>query len=184
MPNAMVRETVTEMAQHDPTRAGCEPNVVVHETVTQLAQHDPSRDGCESKVADPMTSHALARSPGIMEVDLTTSPCDIPTRDGSESKVQETPPQLLLHNLTRAGCEPDVVVPETFTELDQHNPTRAGYVGLKKQRQFCITCDNELGPDDPMPCFPEADNSRECMSCLMEYEQEMFEEYALASSDS
>ena len=56
-------------------------------------------------------------------------------------------------------------------------------VGLKKQSQFCTICDNELGPDDPMPCFPEADNSRECMRCLMEYEQEMFEEHALASSD-
>ena len=52
-----------------------------------------------------------------------------------------------------------------------------------KQSQYCSICSIELGPDDPMPCFPDSDNSRECIRCLMEYEQEMFEEHAQASSD-
>ena len=68
---------------------------------------------------------------------------------------------------------------------DTHDlPGSFASVGQKiKQSQYCSICDIELGPDDPMPSCPEYDNSRECIRCMMEYEQEMLEEHAQASSD-
>ena len=53
-----------------------------------------------------------------------------------------------------------------------------------EQRQHCCICSAVLGPDDPMPCFPDFDPSRQCISCLMAYEQDLIEEHAPASSVS
>ena len=43
---------------------------------------------------------------------------------------------------------------------------------------FCDYCGCQLGPDDPSPCFPHIDPTRECRACMQINEEEMHLENA------